>query len=229
VRRGCCRLRAKLKQRYFYAVFVILSAALAVVTWRQYAAIDWTETFGFITGALCVWLTVEENIWNWPIGIANNVFFIFLFVGQRLWADTGLQVVYIVLGFLGWYWWLHGGKDKKELHVSKTPRVEWAILAVIGIIATYGMTVYLKGVDDGAPFLDAITTVLSLIAQYMITKKYLENWWVWIVVDLLSIYMYIVKHLYLTAVLYAIFTYMCVLGLTAWHRSFKNDLERTFV
>ena len=177
------------------------------------------EVFGFISGALCVWLTVREHVWNWPIGIINSAFFTYLFLRSHLYADMSLQVVYIVLGFLGWYWWLYGGKDKKELKITTTPVSEWVILIVLGIASTVGMTWYLQTVNDAAPFWDALTTVLSLIAQYQLTKKYVENWYVWIIADVIYIALYAYKDLYLTSVLYVLFLLLCISGLREWRKT----------
>ncbi|HSD12118.1 MAG TPA: nicotinamide riboside transporter PnuC, partial [Patescibacteria group bacterium] len=189
--------------------------------WRHWIGLDLTETLGFVTGGWCVWLTVKENVWNWPIGIANSVFFAVLFWNSRLFADMGLQVVYVILGFLGWYWWLRGGEHKTELKVSLTPVREWAAILPLAALATWGMTAYLVRIHDAAPFLDALTTVMSLVAQYLLTKKYLENWFVWIAADVIYIGLYAFKDLYLTSVLYLVFLCMCVAGLKEWQRSKK--------
>lgn len=177
------------------------------------------EVFGFVTGAVCVWLTVKENIWSWPIGLANNVFFILLFLDARLYADMGLQVVYIVLGILGWYWWLRGGTGKTKLLVNRTPVRQWFVILPLAALATYGMTNYLASIGDSAPFLDALTTVLSLVAQYLLSRKYLENWIVWITADVIYIGLYFAKALPLTAVLYAMFLMMCIAGFKRWSAS----------
>ena len=180
---------------------------------------SWSEILGFATGAVTVWLTVKENVWNWPIGLANNAFFIVLFLQAGLYADTGLQVVYIVLGVLGWYWWLHGGARGGELHVSRVGGPLALALALTGVVATYGMTRLLESISDSAPFPDALTTVLSLVAQLLLTKKYLENWYVWITADVIYVGLYAWKDLYLTAALYAVFLAMCLVGLRQWRAS----------
>ncbi len=178
-----------------------------------------TEDLGFITGALTVWLTVVENIWNFPIGIANDIFFFILFLQASLFADMGLQVLYIILGFQGWYLWLRGGANKTVLRVSKVSRKELLILIFITVVATSGMTIYLQRIQDSAPLWDALTTVLSIVAQYMLNKKFLENWYFWILADIIYIPLYVYEQLYLTSVVYLIFLGMCLLGVRAWARS----------
>jgi nicotinamide mononucleotide transporter len=95
-------------------------------------------------------------------------------------------------------------------------------LAGIGVAATAGMTVLLASVHDSAPFLDALTTVLSLIAEYMLARKLLESWWVWITADVIYIGLYTYRSLYLTAVLYALFLAMCLVGLVRWRRTWLD-------
>jgi nicotinamide mononucleotide transporter len=199
--------------RLAFVLALLLSAGLIAISFTRLAPMDPTEVLGFVTGGWCVWLTVKQNIWNWPIGIANDVFYIVVFMQARLFADTALQVVYVALGVLGWYWWLHGGANRTTLIVSRISRRTALELLGITVVATAGMTVLLVQIADAAPFLDALTTVTSLVAQYMLTRKLLENWHVWIATDLVYI------GLILTSVLYLIFMVMCVVGLVEWRRS----------
>jgi len=203
----------------FLIVFIPASIALLVGSWMQLIPFSITEDLGFITGALTVWLTVVENIWNFPIGIVNDIFFFVLFLQASLFADMGLQVLYVLLGIQGWYLWLRGGQGKTALQVSKVTIKELLILVLISLIATYAMTLYLQSIQDSAPFWDALTTVISLVAQYMLNKKFVENWYAWIIVDIIYIPLYAYEHLYLTGVVYLVFLVMCFLGLRAWLRS----------
>jgi nicotinamide mononucleotide transporter len=209
-------------KRIAYLIATLVSLGLLIAAQKQWLPMSLSEVLGFITGAACVWLTVKENIWNWPVGIANNVFYIILFLNARLFADMGLQVVYVVLGFLGWYWWLRGGENKTELPISRTPAWVLLVVALIVVASTWGLTIYLGSIHDAAPFLDALTTALSLAAQYLLTRKYIENWLVWISTDLIYIGLYAYKGLYLTSVLYAIFLVMCLAGLRQWLASYQQ-------
>ncbi|MEO6536222.1 MAG: nicotinamide riboside transporter PnuC [Candidatus Paceibacterota bacterium] len=204
-----------------HVLSLIGSVALTFASWRGLVPISLTEVFGFISGGLCVWLTVKQNIWNWPIGIVNNIFFIILFWQSHLYADMALQVVYIVLSILGWYWWVRGGVGNTSLTVSRIGIRTVLVLTLIGVVTMYGMTLYLRTVQDAAPFLDALTTVMSLIAQYLLTKKKIENWYLWMTADVIYVWLYCFKHLYLTGFLYAIFFAMCIAGVIAWRRSMK--------
>jgi nicotinamide mononucleotide transporter len=211
-------------ERTGYLLGTCLSLALIVGAASHRLPLDLTEVLGFVSGAWCVWLTVKENIWNWPIGLLNSAFFLVLFLRAHLFADSSLQVVYLVLGVLGWYWWLRGGDGQSTLPITRTSVRAALILTGVLIIATMAMTVVLQRIDDAAPFLDALTTVLSLIAQYMLTRKLLENWLVWLTADAIYVGLYIAKGLPLTAILYAIFFAMCVAGLRRWRATMPAQL-----
>jgi nicotinamide mononucleotide transporter len=208
----------KLKKIYLL-LSAVASIVLLVLSIRHTIGLQVTEVLGFITGGYCVWLTVEENIWNWPIGIANNVIFLILFWHTNLFSDSALQIVYIVLGVLGWYLWLRGGPNRTVLKVRRITSIEMPILTLITIVSTIAMTCFLRHIHDSAPFLDAFTTVLSLVAQYLLCIKVFENWPVWMLADIIYVGLYWYKDLHLTAVLYALFFFLCVQGLRYWKRS----------
>lgn len=97
------------------------ASGLAAASWLGWTPYSLTETLGFVTGAACVYLVVKENVWNFPIGIANSLLFLVLFAGARLYGDAALQVVYVALGFQGWYLWLRGGENRTALSVERAP------------------------------------------------------------------------------------------------------------
>lgn len=186
----------------------------------------WIEIFGFVTGVVNLYLLVRQNVWNWPVGIANNALYVIVFFQSRFYSDMSLQVVYIALGVLGWYLWVRGGDFGGTLRVTRSPRAQFAILIAVGIAATFGESLFLRRVNDTAPLLDAFTTVFSLIAQYQLTRKYIENWWLWLIVDVVSVGLYGYKELYWTSALYAVFFIMCVAGLLQWRRSLTEPAVR---
>jgi nicotinamide mononucleotide transporter len=178
-----------------------------------------SELLGFVTGAACVWLTVRAHISNFPVGIANSAFFLVLFLSARLYADSGLQVVYIVLGFIGWWQWLHGGASRGRLVVARSG---WRLLAgcaAFVVAGTWGLTLLLGWAKDIAPFWDALTTALSLAAQFLLNAKRIENWAFWIVADVIYVPLYVVKRLDLTAIVYVLFLALCFAGVAAWRRA----------
>lgn len=209
-----------------FEVWVMLgiSALVFLLSYRGWWPIRVTEAWGFVTGGLCVWLVVRQHVWNWPIGLANNVFFFVLFLQARLFADMGLQVVYFGLGVYGWLNWLFGGENRGVLRISRTTRTEWMILAATIPIGTWALREILVAVNGAAPFWDSLTTVLSLAAQYLLCQKRFENWFFWIAADVIYIPLYLSRHLPLTAVLYALFLGMCLIGVREWNRSLKTGV-----
>lgn len=185
----------------------------------------WAEVFGFVSGAWCVYLVGRQSILNWPIGIANNLVWILLFATAGLYADSGLQVVYIVLAVWGWSNWARG-RDGDALPVTGTNTTEWSVLAVVGVAAVIGLTALLEvATNSTVAFWDATTTVLSLLATWGQAKKRWESWLLWIVVDLIYIPLYLHKGLTLTALLYAGFLLLCIRGLVAWRRSMAVERQ----
>jgi nicotinamide mononucleotide transporter len=185
--------------------------------------VDIVEILGFVSGALCVWLVARQNVWNWPIGIANNITFLILFWAAGIYADAGLQIVYMALALYGWWAWLRGGADHGALTVTRTTRDQWLVLGAAGVVATAGLTVLLDTVTDSTvPLPDAITTVLSLLATWGQARKKLESWWLWIAADVIYVPLYAYKDLWLTAVLYVGFLALCVLGLRNWRASYAT-------
>lgn len=201
------------------AFWIILFITIPTLAYLKIIPTTLVEVLGFLSGALCVWLLVKQNIWNWPIGILNAVMFIVLFYQAKLYADMALQFMYVILGFLGWYWWLKGGINKTKLAVQRTNLKQGIALVAIGTIATYFLYLYLTKIGDSAPLLDALTTVLSLVAQYMLTRKLIENWIVWIAADVIYIGLYASRQLYLTSILYAFFLSLCIAGALQWQKS----------
>ncbi|QXE37577.1 nicotinamide riboside transporter PnuC [Streptomyces sp. GMY02] len=189
--------------------------------------VSWTEVLGFGSGALCVWLVARQHLANWPIGIANNLFFILLFTQAGLYADAGLQVVFITLAVYGWWTWTHGGGPGSSLPVRRTSRTEWIRLLAAGVVGTLALTLLLgRATDSTVPFWDALTTALSLMATYGQCRKRLESWWLWIAADLVYIPLYAHKDLYLTSLLYIGFLALCVAGLRNWSRDLAGEPPR---
>jgi nicotinamide mononucleotide transporter len=178
--------------------------------------LEWASA---LTGLICVWLTVKEHIGCWPIGIVSTVGYVVVFGEQRLYADAGLQVIFILLQLYGWYEWLRGGAQHEGLTVARaSAAVRMAMLASF-LIGTPLLAETLRRTTDASlPWLDSALTVLSLIAQGLLSYKYIENWYLWITVDVFSIGMYEYKGLHVTAALYAVFLCLATAGLLRWQR-----------
>jgi nicotinamide mononucleotide transporter len=185
----------------------------------DWLAAHWAEVLGFVTGAACVLLAARRNIWTFPIGIANNVVFAVLFFGSALYADAGLQLVYLLLGVNGWLIWARnpGAARHDTLAIRRTPAraIPWLIVGAIAGTAVL-MWVLNAFTDSTTQLADAGTTAVSLVAQVMLNQRWIETWAVWIAVDIAYIGLYAVKGLWITAALYLVFIGLCVFGLRRW-------------
>jgi nicotinamide mononucleotide transporter len=178
------------------------------------------EIVGVVTGILGVWLTTRQKIWCWPVGLVSVVAFIVVFFRAKLYAAMGLQFVYVGLIGYGWYSWRCGGEGHQALLVSRLPRPLLAILALIGAGGSLVLGFWLgRSTDEALPYIDGLTTSFSLVAQWMQARKYLENWLVWVVVDVVYVGMSLSRGLTLTAGLYAVYICLALLGLRDWRRS----------
>lgn len=185
------------------------------------------ELFGFITGVLNVWLVTREHIWSWPVGVVNAAFFMVVFTRTGLYSDTGLQVVYLVLSLYGWWHWRRGGESRTPLTVTRTASrtaIRLLAIAVVGWIALALITRRMPGA--ALPWLDAAVVSVSLVAQYMMTRKLLEHWLLWIAVDVVYVGLFINRLLLLTAILYTVFLALAIIGFVQWKRSAAKSAHR---
>lgn len=173
-----------------------------------------------------MYLTVRENIWCWPTGIVSVVAFGILFFQIKLYADVGLQVFFLITSFQGWYYWLYGGKNKTELPISSLTGRQISLLLISLAVCVFIIGYLFKNYTDAhLPFWDASASGMSVLAQILLMRKKLENWYLWIIVDLLSIGIYVYKAVYLTAGLYVIFLMLAISGLIAWRKSLRMALS----
>lgn len=183
--------------------------------------LEWSllEVTAAAFGVVSVFLSTRQNIWSWPTAIVNVALYTVVFYEGRLYGQMGLQPVYLALSAYGWYQWLHGGEQGSKLRVtSASPRMI-ATLAVLTLAAWVILAAILRRTDAALPWLDALLTTTSLTAQWMMTRKILENWILWIVVDVVYVPMFITQGLYATAILYAAFLVLAIMGFAEWRRS----------
>jgi nicotinamide mononucleotide transporter len=182
------------------------------------------EIVAVAVSALCVWLYARESVWSWPTGLVGVALYLVICYEYRLYADAGLQVVYIALQIYGWRQWLHGGANRTPIPITRTSGRMWLTLIGIGVAVYIPMGYFLKTwTNTDVPWWDSAPTVSSLLAQYLISKKKLENWWVWIATDLVYIPLFAYKKLYLTAGLYAVFIVLCIYGWLSWRRTLRSS------
>ncbi len=175
------------------------------------------EIFAVVFSLICVLLTIKENIWQWLFGIVGVLFYFIVFYRAKLYANMWLQVMFVILQLYGWYTWLYGGKDDNALLISRSPATINLLLVLLAVTGIAALTYYFKTqTDNPMPLADASATALSLIAQWMLAEKYLENWLVWIAVNLIIIIIGVARKLYLTAGLYILFFVLAILGFIEW-------------
>ena len=180
------------------------------------------EIVAAVFGVISVYLSTRQNIWSWPTAIVNVGLYIVFFFQTRFYADMGLQAVYLVLSIYGWYEWLYGGENHSVLRVSRAPARLLALLAVMDDAAWVVLASLLHRYTNAAlPWLDSFMSTTSLIAQWLMTRKILENWAVWILLDIIYVPMWLSRGYYATAALYAVFLVLAVLGYRDWARSFR--------
>ncbi len=198
----------------------VFGALLTPIPLLGGVATSWAEILGFVAGAGTVWLAARASIWNWPIGNVNSAFWLVLFLGNGLYADSVLQVVYLAMGFYGWWHWLRGGVAATQRPIEHASRRELGLtgLAVLAGIAAW-TAVLATFTNSTVPFADAATTVLSLAANWLLARKLIESWPVWIVgVNLPYIGLYLSKGLALTASLQLVYIALSIGGWRTWRR-----------
>lgn len=176
------------------------------------------DALGFVTGLLCVWLTAKANIWNFPMGILNSLILGVVFLDQRLFADSALQVVFIVLSIQGWFQW-SARKHSQNTQFRSTSVREQMVLTGVALALTLLIWSVLVQLRGAVPPVDALITALSLCAQWQLNRRQVSSWIWWIAVDLISVPLYWSRGLYLIAGLYVIFLAICVHGLQNWRRA----------
>lgn len=180
------------------------------------------ELIAVALGIAGVTLTIYQNIWCWPVGLAMVSLYIYIFFGAKLYSDAGLHVVYVGLQLYGWHQWLRGGPGHNTLPVSRQgPRLflGWMLVGLAGT-AALGFAMQ-RFTDAALPYWDAATTSLGLIAQWLMARKVLESWLFWLIVDVMAVGIYYTKELYPTAVLYLIFLALATWDLIAWNNAYR--------
>jgi nicotinamide mononucleotide transporter len=183
------------------------------------------EKIAVACGLANIYLTVRQNIWCWPVGVVMVSLYVYIFWEAKLYSDAALNVFFLVMQFYGWYHWTRGPVEHATSlsAVTRLSRGGWMLTAVTSAAWT-GVTGTLLHAytDAAAPYPDSFTTILSVIAQFLLTRKILENWILWIVADIVYIGVYTYKGLYWTAGLYVVFLALCVQGYREWRRSMTH-------
>ena len=202
-----------------------LDAPLSEAIISQFYQTSWLEWIGTITGFGCIYLAAKENIWNWPVSIISVIAYSFIFYENKLYGDAGLQLYFLATAFYGWYYWLRKNHVRDKPITSITAQ-QWLLIAVgIGLL-TFVLSFYLKeNTDTDVPYADAFCTAMSFAAQLMMTRKILQNWILWIIVDICYVPLYFHKNLALTAVLYFVLIILASIGYLDWKKTYREQQQ----
>ena len=192
------------------------------------------QILGVVLGLLYLWLEYRANIWLWVVGAAMPVVHGVLYFHQGLYADFAMQAYYVAAGVYGLAVWLRDGSRAKETpdaskvdkHNGKTlrtiaPTPSRLILPLVGAFVALQVVIYMllvRFTDSTVPFWDAVTTALAVVAMWMLSRKYVEQWLVWLVVDAITVGLYLYKEIPLTASLYTLYTVLALVGYLRWRR-----------
>lgn len=186
------------------------------------------ELISFVLAVITVALNIRQTHWAWLFSIASSATYAFVFFDARLYGDMGLQGVFIAVSVWGWYQWLFGSAQHSTLAVTHASATLWRNSIVAWLVGFALLAWFLANfTNTDVPYIDGFLTAGSLLGQLLLSRKKVENWTVWIAVDILYVGLYIHKDLYLTAVLYAVFVVLAVIGLRAWRRDAEAAMSST--
>lgn len=184
---------------------------------------SWLEWCGVITGTLCVWLAAKNNILNWPVASVSVLIYIIVFHEKGLHSDMELQIFFLGMNIYGWYYWTKNTGSTESTPVRSITRQE-AWLTVEGVVL---FTLISGGIHSftnaSYPFLDSFCTACSIAGQIFLARKTLQNWLIWIFVDLIYIGVYISKDLYATSIMYALYIYIAWMGYRGWKKIYTQQ------
>ena len=179
----------------------------------------WKEILGWLTTFIGIWLTTRRNLLCWPVTLAADILYLIVFYDAHLLSDALLQAFFVVFTLYGWWNWWHGVRREGEVRVVRLSVSSATLGLIAGIAGTFILGAIAKRFNAALPYLDASLASFSLVASWWQARKHIENWWLWIVIDLLYIGEYAYKDLWLTALLSAALVGLAVLGLRDWRRA----------
>lgn len=192
------------------------------------------EFWATLTGGIAVWLSAKENVWSWIIGLLNVVLAFVMFYQIQLYPDMFLQVFFFITNIIGFWQWKFPKEAEananNELIISKLSILQTGIVTLIGVVGTYILGTFAKNLHEIAPlvfnlpsafpYIDSFILTMSIVATFMLIRKKMEAWWIWLVVDLIATYLYYIKDVKVYALLYAIFCVIAIFGAMEWTRKY---------
>lgn len=183
------------------------------------APVTWLEVAAFVLSVACIVCNVLEWHWGWPLAVLSSALYAWLFYASKLYGEGSLQIFFVLTALWGWWQWLFAQRDAQPLHVVRFTAHQWRIAFAAWLLLWWALGALLQNVTDSpVPWLDAFPTAGSIVATVVLARKYIENWPLWIAVNVASVGLFAFKALYLTVVLYLIFIGLAVWGWQAWRR-----------
>lgn len=186
---------------------------------------NWIELVGAIIGLLYLYYEYKASIWMWPMGILMSSFYTFIFIHATFYAFAGINIYYTIIGIYGWVIWSKQKSEGKDdlTKITHTPtRYYLPILVITGIIFTILVFILKRYTDSQVVYGDSFITTLSIVAMIMLTKKYVEQWLLLIVVNFVSVILYYKQELYPTSIMYLIYCIVSVFGYLNWRKMIKE-------
>ncbi len=184
------------------------------------------ELLGAILGLFYIFFSIRQHILTWPTGLLASIFYVIIFFKSGFYADMGLQVYYVVISIYGWYFWLKGKRtaESEKIPVKTTRKILWIkILGITFLLFLIILYILKNFTNSTVPVMDSLTTAFSITATWMLARKYIEHWIIWIFVDIVSAGLYIYKNLWPTVILFLVYTVMAYLGFIEWKKDLKSS------
>ncbi|WP_207424572.1 nicotinamide riboside transporter PnuC [Desertivirga brevis] len=188
---------------------------------KQFEETSWLEWLGIVTTLACIYLAAKEHILNWPVSIIACGAYSMLYYQYKLYGDSYLQIYFLITAIYGWVYWLRKKQQKDKPVVSLTSK-EWLYTVFAITFFTIALSKYLdKFTDTDVPYADGFCTAMSFVAQFLMTRKVIQNWILWIIVDLCYVPLLLYKDLAFTALLYLILVGLAAKGYFEWKKTWK--------
>ena len=190
----------------------------------QITQLQWWEILAVVLAIAYLVLAIRQNIWCWAAAAVSTLLYLFIMYQAQLYMESVLQLFYLAMAAYGWYQWRGSGDDGEELKVSAWPgRYHFIAIGSVLLLVLVSGELLTRYSDAALPFLDSLTTWGAVVATYMVTRKILENWIYWFVIDAVSIGLYISRDLHFTAALFTAYLVMIVVGYRSWRASMLEN------
>ena len=195
-------------------------STLAQVLAEQARAYSFLEVIAVAAAVLYLLLAIRQNIWCWFFAAISTTLYVLLFIDVRLYMEAVLNGFYLCMAIYGWYTWRHGRHGESALSVTSwAPAIHLQAIAIIVVVAVINGYLLDNWTNAAFPYVDSMTTWAAIWATFLVARKILENWWYWLVIDIVSVFIYWQRDLQLTALLFAVYVVMIPFGLISWTRS----------